>query len=265
MNQGRGRGKVIETGWKSAKLLAKPSRASSMVPGERDFSGSPVWSRHANLGMLRHELPHALTITIPICINIGMTSSRRRTTALQALASPVRQELMSHLGDGPATVTDAARHLGRSRQSLYYHVLALERAGLIRRAGTRGEGRNAERMYAVAADAATARARNLTTTQRGAAVRATAAMLRLTQREIVTAMHRAGAPADAGGMMMAIRGKARLDAPARERVRELIRDLIGVFRGAKGKFQEERPIALTIVLTPARESGTPASPKRRRH
>src|SRR5690606_35350886 len=51
--------------------------------------------------------------------------------ALDAVASPARLEILFALGDGPRTTQELARRLGRSRQSLYYHLAVLERAGLV--------------------------------------------------------------------------------------------------------------------------------------
>lgn len=188
-----------------------------------------------------------------------------RAATLEALASPVRQELMSHLGDGAATVQVLARRLGRSRQSLYYHVLALERAGLIRVAATQGEGRSAERVYAVAVDVTRGEARALNRREREAAARATAAMLRLTQRELVAATRRAGGEPGAPILpVVAVRAKARLDRDALARARALVGELIALFRAAKGKHVDERPFALTMVLTPSRESVVTSGSRRPR-
>jgi DNA-binding transcriptional ArsR family regulator len=190
-----------------------------------------------------------------------MNARTARAAVLEALASPVRQELVSHLGDGPATVTEIAQRLGRTRQSLYYHVLALERAGLVRKFGTRGEGRAAERLYAVADGPAPMRGRSLDARERAAVARATAAMLRLTQREVVAATQRTAARA--GGRrtaVVAVRAKARLDARTLARVRRLLDQLVGIFRAAKGRHRDQPPCALTMVLTPARQSA-PANPR----
>src|SRR5262245_8045290 len=75
------------------------------------------------------------------------SNSRRRAGALEAIASPVRQEGMSELGEGPGTVKELAARLGRTRQALHFHVGVLERAGLVEVCGERGEGREKERVY----------------------------------------------------------------------------------------------------------------------
>ena len=51
---------------------------------------------------------------------------------------------------------------------------------------------------------------------------------------------------------VAIRAKGRLDAAALKRLHELWREMVGLFREAKGKNQDQPFLAMTIVLTPTR-------------
>lgn len=64
---------------------------------------------------------------------------------LQALASPMRQNIMDRLeGAGPSTVAELAEYLGTPQDALYYHVRKLEGVGLLRRVEMRkGNGRDA--------------------------------------------------------------------------------------------------------------------------
>src|SRR5215475_3442001 len=104
----------------------------------------------------------------------------RRAAALEAVASPARQEVMSELGEAPGTVKELAARLGRSRQALHFHVGVLERAGLVEVCGERGEGREKERVYRRrpgAGDLRAGPASRLTRRERGAAVRAAQSML----------------------------------------------------------------------------------------
>jgi len=63
-----------------------------------------------------------------------------------ALAPPLRREILAALRT-PDTAAGLARRLGRSRQSLGYHVKELERAGLVRHAGERRKGNFVEQLY----------------------------------------------------------------------------------------------------------------------
>src|SRR5262245_16376777 len=89
-----------------------------------------------------------------------MGGPRRRTThvvrdqtQLQALASPLRLEIVSLYDAGEdLSVNEIAASLGRPVASMYFHVRKLERARLLDETGTRGQGRAAEVVYRTIAD-----------------------------------------------------------------------------------------------------------------
>ena len=85
--------------------------------------------------------------------------------------------------NSPATVRDLAARLGRSRQSLYYHLITLERAKLVTVTGWTGAGRDRERVYAVTRGPIAVGAR-LRSADLAAADRAVKALLRMTAREV---------------------------------------------------------------------------------
>lgn len=71
---------------------------------------------------------------------------------LQAIASPPRQRLVAALeAIGPASVRELAEHLGRSAQSLYFHLRPLVACGLVEEAGERKRDRQTERIYRLVA------------------------------------------------------------------------------------------------------------------
>lgn len=80
-----------------------------------------------------------------------MTSSRRAISApaqLKVLASPARQELLDLLArTGPASAAELGRLVQRPADGLYYHLRALQRAGLIRSAGRRVRGGREEALF----------------------------------------------------------------------------------------------------------------------
>jgi DNA-binding transcriptional ArsR family regulator len=67
----------------------------------------------------------------------------RDPAALRALAHPVRLALLEHLTQTPdgATATECATVVGLSPSATSYHVRALAKAGFIREAPSRGDGR----------------------------------------------------------------------------------------------------------------------------
>ncbi|GGA70886.1 hypothetical protein GCM10011521_06260 [Arenimonas soli] len=67
---------------------------------------------------------------------------------LRALASTLRQELVDLVQAlGQASIPELAAQLQRPADALYYHVRALERAGLLVTVGSRQRGRHVEKLY----------------------------------------------------------------------------------------------------------------------
>ncbi len=72
----------------------------------------------------------------------------RDVRQLAALRSPVRQQLITLLErSGPSSVRELAERIGMATESLYYHVHALVRAGLLRRTGQRRGATRPEALY----------------------------------------------------------------------------------------------------------------------
>jgi DNA-binding transcriptional ArsR family regulator len=76
----------------------------------------------------------------------------RTSSELRVLASPERTEILQALqGRPPMSVREIGEALGRLPVSLYYHLHALARAGLVERAGPRPAARGKEALYALRA------------------------------------------------------------------------------------------------------------------
>lgn len=174
--------------------------------------------------------------------------------ALDAVASPARLELLSALGDGPLGTRELAARLGRSRQSLYYHLGLLEEAGLVVTDPSGSDSR--ERRYRLREGRLALAASEDSPADRAAATRVLQTILRLTGREVAealgdSAIRRRGPLRE----MIGFRGKARLSDAQLRRVNELIDELEGIFRNATSGSTALPLEALTVVLTPAREAG----------
>ncbi|HEY6607556.1 MAG TPA: winged helix-turn-helix domain-containing protein [Candidatus Limnocylindria bacterium] len=74
-----------------------------------------------------------------------------RPDQLQALGDATRWRILGYLLDGPASVQELARALGRAKGTIGHHVRVLERAGLIRLAETRRVRGVVEKRYVRAA------------------------------------------------------------------------------------------------------------------
>lgn len=175
-------------------------------------------------------------------------------TALDAVASPARLEILFALGDGPMTTQELARRLGRSRQSLYYHLAVLERAGLVA-VEPPAEGER-DRRFRATAERVAASARHESARDRKAGAKAIQAILRQTAREATAALEDPATRFD-GALreMIGIRGKARFTEAQLRRANELIDQLLALLAEARGESSAGRLYALTVVLTPAREAG----------
>jgi DNA-binding transcriptional ArsR family regulator len=69
-----------------------------------------------------------------------------------ALASPLRLEIIGlFTSTEPLAIADMARLMGRAAGSLYHHVGILEKAGLLKRVGTRPKGKRHEALFQPAA------------------------------------------------------------------------------------------------------------------
>ena len=76
----------------------------------------------------------------------------RTAKQLRALRTPLRQEIVRALTRlGAASVRELADELGREPATLYYHVHALVKAGLVRDDGLRKLGGRPEKLYSLVA------------------------------------------------------------------------------------------------------------------
>lgn len=169
--------------------------------------------------------------------------------ALEALASPIRQEIVSAFQHGPLSVRDLAATLGRTRQALHYHVAQLANAGILRVAETRGSGRAAEQVFQIAKPTVSVGARR-TAADLHAAERAAGALLRLTSRELTRAIRDAGVGGHGGQRaMMAARAKCRLTSGRLQQINTLLDEVFALLGEAHGDTTSPS-YALTVVLTP---------------
>lgn len=110
-----------------------------------------------------------------------------------AVASPVRLEILEFMrAIGPASVAELARSTDRPADGLYHHVRTLLRAGLLRQVGLQRTGRQSEAVYDLAAqtlrfDFDPVTGRNMDRYRKVART-----VLRMTERLVGSALHRAG-------------------------------------------------------------------------
>lgn len=175
---------------------------------------------------------------------------------LRALASTVRQDIVDTLQAlGAASVPEVAAHMDRASDSLYYHVRALLKAGLIRRLPEdRRSGRHREAVYTMAG----ADERLRLSYQPGRNPNAQALselvghMLRASQREFDAAITDADCVvAGPRRELWAGRTKGWLSAQELERCNALLSELSGLLSSLRTP-ERDRLFCLQFMLTPAR-------------
>jgi DNA-binding transcriptional ArsR family regulator len=178
-----------------------------------------------------------------------VTRMIRKPEELRALASPVRQEIADVLSArGPMSAAELAAALGRAADALYVHQRALERVGLVRRAGVRRRNRRTEALFRAAAPELKLRYEPANRVNRARVNAIVGSMLRLGVRDFRRGLQQPGVRvAGARRELWALRRTARLTAAQLARVNALIVRLSRQFAGA----HDEAPMyAVTVVLTP---------------
>lgn len=188
------------------------------------------------------------------------------STQLRALASPARQEILDILArTGPASAADLGRLLQRPADGLYYHLRALERAGLVR-AGSRVRAGRSETVYRSAYREPALRHDASPGGNSTAVTAIVASMLRLGVRDFRKAAASGAARTEGSRRdLWALRVAGRLVEGDLEIVNRRIRGLRDAVtrRRTGGKLY-----ALTILITPldhrARKRQRAARPSKRR-
>jgi DNA-binding Lrp family transcriptional regulator len=174
----------------------------------------------------------------------------RSPAQIRALSSPVRQEIVDAIeAAGPSTIAEVAASLGRRPDALYFHTRELEKVGLLRRVGTRGEGRSAAAVF----DLPVRPLRLDYATARGRAARlgpALDALLRLARRDTRRALYAAEAVADGPGRdLWVARFRGRVTPSDLARINALLEECAGILRESR-TGPDARPVALAFALTP---------------
>ena len=80
---------------------------------------------------LRHSIDH----TPRRCTEFDL-DEEDSSTVLESLASDTARDILSTLGEGPATASDIADRVDTSVQNAHYHLTNLQEAGIVTCAGT---------------------------------------------------------------------------------------------------------------------------------
>ncbi len=172
---------------------------------------------------------------------------------VRALRAPVRQEIVDAVqAEGPCSVAQLGARLGRAADSLYYHIRALTRLGLLIERDSPGPGRRAA-MVDVPGRPMRIRYRPGDPAQASALQELAGAMLRLAARDFRAGLASPAAVPDGPRRnLWAARVNGRLSPARVARLTALLREAASIIALASRRDGGDgRPlIALTFVLTP---------------
>ena len=169
---------------------------------------------------------------------------------IAALASPARQEVVdAAVASGAFTIAQLARRLGRPADALYFHVRHLERVGLLRRVGERGNGRERAAVYDLPGRPVSLRygAPALRSRRVGPVVDG---ILRLARRDVRRALGRPDTVVEGPARdLWGARARGWLDRRELERANRLLAQLLLLVNSGAPRAGAT-PVALVFALTP---------------
>ena len=173
---------------------------------------------------------------------------------LAALAAAARQEIVDVLAEmGTVSVAEIAATLGRRADGLYFHLRALQSAGLVKQAGYRSRGGRKEALFRTIASHLELHYEPASETNRRGVIAVVNSMLRLSSRDFRRAFERADSKVTGPGReLWALRKTGRL-SPAE--VAAVNRSIKRLDRDMSKPRQRGRLYGITILLTPLDHRG----------
>ena len=187
----------------------------------------------------------------------------RNRRELRAIESGVRQEIVDVLSQmGTVSVSEIAATLGRPADALYYHLRALQRAGLVVAAGERRRGRRRESLFRTIAPELMLRYEPDNKESCAGVNAIVASMLRLGARDFRRALGGGGvAVSGPRRELWALRATGWLSPGHVAEVNRSIKRLRASVTGPKGKG---RLYGITVLLTPLDHRARISRQQRRR-
>ncbi len=175
---------------------------------------------------------------------------------LKAVVSPIRHHLLRTLANlGPCSVKDLAQGMGRSAESLYYHLRALEQVGLVVEHGLPSGGGHGEMLYETVAEQLVTDPTQTAPEYLAAFQRSAAALLRLTDRQLSAAIERQAEEGTQRPVSLRIQQlQLRLSPSAQRELARRLDELLEYLIENDDPQQAQR-IALTLACTPLEVPG----------
>ncbi len=195
----------------------------------------------------------------------GNAYAIRSKKQLAALASAARQEIVDVLSQmGTVSVAELAGALGRPADALYYHLRALQQAGLVVHAGDRSQGKRQEKLLRTASPDLQLRYKTGREDNGRQITAVVSSMLRLGIRDFRSAFRSGNAKVSGPGReLWALRKTGWLKPREIASVNEAIERLSNDVAKPRGRG---RLYAITVLLTPldhrARAGGKKSAPRK---
>lgn len=173
----------------------------------------------------------------------------RSEKQLAALIAATRQEVVDVLEQlGTVSVRELAAALGRPADALYFHLRALMRAGLVRRAGYRSRPRGREALYCTAAPKLQLQYEPHKASNRKAVSAIVSSMLRLAIRDFKGAFQRDTVVVC--GPRRELWGLRKAGRLSQAGLAEVNRRIEGLAKAVSAPRRRGRLYAVTVILTP---------------
>jgi DNA-binding transcriptional ArsR family regulator len=199
----------------------------------------------------------------------GTSLKANRPDQWSALASPLRLEILGlFTSREPLAIADMAAIMGRSAGSLYHHVGILEKAGLLRRTGTRPKGKRHEALFLPAAGRIEFDARSGGEAAVKLAVKTMTASFRMAERDLEAALeHPETATEGPGRNLMATRMHLRASPGFLAKINKHLSAIEKLLADEAARNPrpsvEDQHLSLTLALLPLKGRGGSDSAKGR--
>jgi DNA-binding transcriptional ArsR family regulator len=182
-------------------------------------------------------------------MRISQTYRIRSEKQLAALKAGTRQEVVDVLEQlGTVSVGELAAALGRPADALYFHLRALTRAGLVRRAGYRSQPRGKEALYRTVAPELQLQYEPHKSSNRKAVSAIVSSMLRLAIRDFRGAFKRGTICVH--GPHREVWGLRKAGHLSRAGLARVNRQIKGLAKSVSVSRRPGRLYAVTVILTP---------------
>ena len=174
----------------------------------------------------------------------------REPQQLEAMVSPLRHQILRVLSnEGPLSAAEIAERLGRSAESLYYHLTALVEVELVYKAGERVRPRHREALYDAVASEIRTDPKQTGERYIDAMQRSASSLLRVADRQLKAAYKRQRETASERPRTLRIQQYyTRLTPSAARELEQRLEELLAFVQAADSP--DGRRVSITVCTAP---------------